>query len=408
VAGKALSAPPPRPANSEHGAMSKMTAQDDTYSKNNGESQYLNIVRLLAALIVIVGHIRTNFFLDYSMIDKSVTASILYAPTTLGGGAVIVFFALSGYLVGGPILRNRNQEFDFKGYFLKRIVRLWLVLIPALILTAVLDSLGMAILGNSDIYKNANIYANFPKGIDHSFAVFLGNMFFLRDEAPYIFGYNTPLWSLAYEFWYYILFPSFIFLFKNGPNFRQKLVALCLVILSAYAAGLAGMALFPAWLFGAIAGARPGLLFSIRDRIGNLPWALCQMLAALMIVLAMIAARASGEVYPYLGSALIGLVTSVAFLFLNSDGFRPNMIANLFSNLSKCTYSLYTIHMPIIVIVAAFLVPSYHGRWNLVSLSGLFIPAFAFLILLVALVFASFTEAKTNQVRKRVAAVLGW
>src|SRR6202030_3749589 len=37
--------------------------------------------------------------------------------------------------------------------------------------------------------------------------IFLGNLFFVQTILCRTFGSNGPLWSLANEFWYYLLFP---------------------------------------------------------------------------------------------------------------------------------------------------------------------------------------------------------
>lgn len=385
-----------------------MAANDSPAFAASQESHYLNIVRLVSALIVVIGHIRTNFFLDYAMIPASPLAAVLYVPTTLGGGAVIVFFALSGYLVGGPILASGGADFAVRDYALKRLVRLWLVLLPALVLTMALDAIGMALLSHADLYTTPVLYASFPDPIDHGAAVLLANAAFLQDLATPVYGYNTPLWSLSYEFWYYVLFPSVIYVVKGKAGAAAKAAALGLAALSIWVGGWPFLALFPAWLFGALAGARPKLLHGLKPRIGARGWACLQLLAAVLIVLALVAARAGRDAFPYLGPAMIGLITSAAFLVLNSDGGAPSYVTRKLSDFSRCTYSLYSIHMPIVVLAAALLVPDFDRRWNLVSLQGLFVPAFTAVLLLIAMGFAAFTEARTNRVRKRVAALLGW
>ena len=56
-----------------------------------------------------------------------------YGISNLGHQAVIIFFALSGYLVGGSVINAiRRSEWSWVRYLTQRLVRLWLVLLPAL------------------------------------------------------------------------------------------------------------------------------------------------------------------------------------------------------------------------------------------------------------------------------------
>ena len=62
------------------------------------------------------------------------------------------FFALSGFLVGGPAFRAiLHGDWNWERYMIKRLTRLWIVLIPALLLTLGLDTAG-EILGGSAGY----------------------------------------------------------------------------------------------------------------------------------------------------------------------------------------------------------------------------------------------------------------
>ena len=55
-----------------------------------------------------------------------------------GHTAVIIFFVLSGYLVGKHVyLAFNTGRWSWREYAIKRLSRLWIVLIPALILTAI-------------------------------------------------------------------------------------------------------------------------------------------------------------------------------------------------------------------------------------------------------------------------------
>jgi peptidoglycan/LPS O-acetylase OafA/YrhL len=57
---------------------------------------------------------------------------IFFAATRLGGEAVLLFFVLSGFLVGGRIIRRaKSRTFSLKDYSVDRCSRILLPLIPA-------------------------------------------------------------------------------------------------------------------------------------------------------------------------------------------------------------------------------------------------------------------------------------
>jgi peptidoglycan/LPS O-acetylase OafA/YrhL len=63
-----------------------------------------------------------------------------YLITGLGHQWVIVFFVLSGYLVGGSVLRSvAVNHWSWRVYLLNRLTRLYAVLIPALVFGGLLD-----------------------------------------------------------------------------------------------------------------------------------------------------------------------------------------------------------------------------------------------------------------------------
>ena len=65
-------------------------------------SNTLNFLRWLSALMVVIGHLRSFLFVEYNLVEnKTVFIKLFYFITGFGHQAVIVFFVISGYLVGG-------------------------------------------------------------------------------------------------------------------------------------------------------------------------------------------------------------------------------------------------------------------------------------------------------------------
>jgi peptidoglycan/LPS O-acetylase OafA/YrhL len=121
-----------------------------------------------------------------------------------GPEAVMLFFILSGFVIEYSF--SKNGDMSFKTYFFKRFFRIYVPLFFILIL-------------NYFVFYFSNIQINM------SWHNSLGNLFMLQDEnktnmivTPFL-G-NSPLWSLSYEWWFYMLyFPIVKFLRNKSSDF---------------------------------------------------------------------------------------------------------------------------------------------------------------------------------------------
>jgi peptidoglycan/LPS O-acetylase OafA/YrhL len=164
------------------------------------------MLRALAAFEVFGSHWRSFLLVDWGDVSARGPASAgLYLATGFSHQAVVVFFVLSGFLVGGNALEAfQTGRWSSRRYSIRRLTRLWIVLIPALVLTwlwhCVFRQLGVP--GpSSGAHDVANHIADF------TLSTFVGNVFFLQTIVVPTYGNNDPLWSLANEFWYYVVFP---------------------------------------------------------------------------------------------------------------------------------------------------------------------------------------------------------
>ncbi|OIP77524.1 MAG: hypothetical protein AUK48_03910 [Oscillatoriales cyanobacterium CG2_30_44_21] len=79
-------------------------------NNNNQRFFWLDIIRGMSAIAVCAGHLRAMMFVDSSDLQTlSLLQKIFYGLTGLGHQAVIVFFVLSGFFVGGSILRKKTN-----------------------------------------------------------------------------------------------------------------------------------------------------------------------------------------------------------------------------------------------------------------------------------------------------------
>jgi peptidoglycan/LPS O-acetylase OafA/YrhL len=220
-------------------------------------SEHIDMVRGAAAGVVLCDHLRSYTFTNFgSLSDPGLLTKGFYAITSFGPQAVIIFFAMSGFLVGGRVLEDMLiGHWSWPRYFLRRLTRLWIVVVPALVITLILDWISLYFTGGIAYDQSMRIYTLGPDintTLNHSLTTFLGNTAFLQTIYVPIFGTNGPMWSLANEFWYYVIFPLAAGIFLVHYSLCRRLVAI----------GVLGffVSVLPWWLLygGAIWGAGAG------------------------------------------------------------------------------------------------------------------------------------------------------
>jgi len=372
--------------------------------RSTRENAAINLVRAAAALTVVGNHLRNIFFQDYRTTAHSPIKALVYVPLTLGHEAVIVFFVLSGYWVGGGALRSiALRRFSWRHYGVNRLTRLWLVLIPALVLTLVLDEAGAVLMPAASVYHDPSQYVLLPGAPSHSAMTFLGNLGSLQALHVPVYGYDSPLWSLAYEFWYYVMFPAALLVFR-GAGARVRVLSGLALVVAVAVGGAPAMELFTAWILGAaIAWQRPRIVTILRlARRRHL--AVARGLACAATVASMLAARHAG-VAPWGEAIVIGLPTAALLGLLSVEldwrGWAGRALEQA-ARLAHSSYSLYAIHVPVLVFAAAVLVPDVNRRWNMdpphaAAGFGLLVG-----VVLVAVAFAFATEMRTDDVRSRI------
>jgi peptidoglycan/LPS O-acetylase OafA/YrhL len=364
-------------------------------------SAHLDLVRGVSALAVMVGHVRGLFFVDYpNLANPNLLDRALYAVTGLGHQAVIVFFVLSGYFIGMSVSESINaRRWSWRIYLVNRLSRLELVLLPALILGFLWDQIGMRLPQAASFYYGG-LYKYYSPSVAlrSTVPVFFGNLFFLQSVVSPVFGSNGPLWSLSYEFWYYILFPALIIAAVSWMGARARVLYLGLALLLFWFVGLQISLYFMIWLMGALIGRVPhhNRLRSPRTA------ALASVAASLPFIAALGWIRSHPQFSETLGDFAVGLCFSfwVYFLIQISRDDVSLAYGKTSKTLAGFSYTLYLVHFPVLLLLRGLLDP--RGNW-LPDWRHLFYAlAIALLMLGYAYLVAEFTEARTGVVRRRL------
>ncbi len=363
-------------------------------------SVLLDSLRAVAAIMVCLAHWSYLFFIDYPQV--AVHRRLLYLPYVLcsaGHQAVVVFFVLSGYLVGGHVLRAlRTSRWSWRTYLVQRGTRLWIVLIPALVIGGVLDLFALHEQISPRLYHGTltlSIVYNVANTLN--WHVFLGNLLFLQTTLTPVFGSNTPLWSLANEFWYYLMFPLGILAIRGRQYTwlqRSAMALLCLGMLKFVAIGIAKA--FPIWLLGVLL-----TLIPTRRTSAWLRWVTC--VAYLALVLAISQGVVPDKLHPDYCLTAATLVTIWTLL-----GATERAGDRWYVALSRTTagfaYTLYLIHAPLMVILTGLHYKEVRWTPNLPHiLEG--VAVFMFVVA-VSYVIALFTEFRTVQIRDKLLTLL--
>lgn len=370
-------------------------------------SVLLDLLRGLAAVLVLVDHWRNMLFVDYPMLTQPHwgLAAVPYLLTSAGHQAVVVFFVLSGYLVGGSVLRSIDRgRWRWRDYLLHRLVRLWIVLLPGLLLCAAWDLLGLHLHRAPLLYGGAAYNHVTPAVLGRlSPRIFFGNLFFVGGLHVPTLGSDGALWSLAFEFWYYLLFPLVLLMLgrRASPAHRILLGAAC--IACGTLAGREVLLCFPIWLLGAwmarVRLPRPGRLLSQGI-----------LVAYPLLFFGTIKLHVLPGLWQDYG---LGLATGALLLVLLGRRERADAarLRNRFARgLANFSFTLYVAHLPLMLLLTSLLAGD--GRWQ----PGWHSLAVGAAVLALTLVYsyglAALTEFRTDAVRRSLESGLdrglGW
>jgi peptidoglycan/LPS O-acetylase OafA/YrhL len=346
-----------------------------------------------------LGHLRGLFFVDYPLLrSKSAFLTALYAATGYGHQAVIVFFVLSGYFIGTSVLEAvEKKQWSWRAYLVSRLTRLQLVLFPALLLGAIWDQIGMRIPQAAPLYYDALYKFNGPSvALRSTIPVFFGNLFFLQSVSFPVFGSNGPLWSLSYEFWYYIAFPLLVLMAAPWAGTRTRVLCAALALVLFLFVGFPITLYFAIWLAGVVVG-RVRRTWKYKLPVSGL-----SVIGGMVFLASLAWCRAYRPFSDLATDYILGVCFSLwlyTLLLGSRDDVSP-AYANAAKKLAGFSYTLYLAHFPLLLLLRGLINP--RGNWQPDLLHLVYAGGIAILALAYSYGVAEVTEAHTSDVRRRL------
>lgn len=310
-----------------------------------------------------------------------------------GPEAVLVFFVLSGLVLTLPVLR-RGSQFDWFGYYPQRVVRLYLPSMVSIVLGAVLAAavLWTTTTSSSLWVEEFRFRAVDPAKIVSGWDLLFGDI-----------SLNNPLWTLRWEVAFSLLLPVVIAIaIRLRRRWLFVVIGCVIVVAIGNVTGVGSLQFLPIFLIGAMMAVHYDAMLTWsaaaenagRVRWGglgvlvislllvNVHWTFWGAFGALRLQPALLALEVIGGA---------GLVLVAAFW----PPARALLDARLFRWLGRVSFSLYLVHVPVIIALDALFGSAAPVLRVVVSLV---------VALLMAELFSRVVEQPAHRLAKRVGA----
>lgn len=322
----------------------------------------LDVLRGAAAIYVLIGHARWLLWEgftegysthpeNYNLLNKF--SVYFFSLFKFGHEAVLLFFVLSGFVIHystASQLHRTQAKLSIKTYIYKRVKRIYPPYLFAIVLTLVLGYIGTSM--QLPVYYGATPYSLINKLINFKFDVadVLGYLGFLQNVYVNGISTNGPLWSLMYEWWFYMLYIPVLFIF-NKHKLATSILIICLWVFNSYF----------------------GLGFLLLTTVFNyfLSWFLGMLLADYLLF---------GSFKKYQAALYLFFVAVFSVLFYDKEYGKDTLIAvlvtlflyavlatNAFEFLKKFktgapfSYTLYVVHFPILCFMSGIIMKYNEG-----------------------------------------------
>lgn len=305
-------------------------------------------LRFLAAFGVLLRHTRPDHWVAYSdlQLESHGPATwIFFFLLKICHESVVIFFVLSGYLVGGKVIRDCvTKRFNPGDFFRDRSTRIYIPLIPALVLTA-----GCV----------AYLQSGLPDGY---WLQWSGNLFQLQGILIKPLEGNPSLWTLAYEVWFYILAGSVGMIashFFVPTSLRRLVFATTLALFSGWCLAVLDTSYLFCWLMGAVASIAPLKEFRRSGIITGILFIAAGTFLTEPSLRTILPGYVDPVVFGKLGNMLVGIAIAFWLPCLQRLGDRMN--GNRFitwgTPLAAFSYTLYLTHYPLLLVMRTWHAP---------------------------------------------------
>jgi peptidoglycan/LPS O-acetylase OafA/YrhL len=311
---------------------------------------YLNLVRALAAQVVLIGHSTAYFLAGHDRGGRWETSGVL------------VFFLLSGFLIALSVQQKRDRtEYRFGHYLIDRFVRIFSGYLPALVMVWVVDGL-------------MRDPPEYPYAASSTPLQWVGNLVMLQeypvfqilrrlgmeDRSWFIeaFGSGRPFWTVAIEWWIYLFFGYLAFFVARRKRLgvRDTLILAAIGVVPIYnAMGGVGQCLTFVWMIGATAAwfqdrlIRHGGPAALPGR-RRWAWGLAGMTLLSAVLLAGRLMANDGRIYDLQFALFAGGVLFGLFFLLGMRPITvPRLVSRAIDRIADYSYSLYLIHYTVLI-----------------------------------------------------------
>ena len=289
----------------------------------------LDLLRLSCSLIVLMAHSQAIWFPE-RMNDL--------LPSHLSHGSVVIFFVLSGYVIAYTTSNGHRSAYQ---YSLARLSRLCSIYFPAIAVTILCAYAAYSI--------NPEVYGTYDRGnnlVRYVLSLAYCNEIWFLSSAPLI---NGPVWSLGYEFWYYVLFGVCFYRFKGWKGW-------IIPFLVAAFMGPKILAMMVIWVMGWAAFHLRKPLFRI-----NVSWIMVTVVMCIAIVLMIVLPGMPHEVGkpPLIWAAafftdwIVGIFVALAIWLMPTDVEPKLKDSKALKNvriIANLTFPIYVLHFPVLVL----------------------------------------------------------
>lgn len=314
-------------------------------------SLQLESLRGLSAIVVLFSHAFQAFVAPQDVTLYSIVR-------LLGQSAVMMFFVLSGFLIGHSIQKNiqQNQLFSIKTYTMQRCKRILPPFLFALFWMLSLYGLAPYFFATQSHSFEIIPALMLRTAYDFSLHELVGSVFFVNEFLTPTLSANAPLWSLSYEVWFYIL-AGLMAMWRYA--FVRVGFVITLLILSVL--NLQFLVYFSVWLLA--------FAFSfnqVRRRLDGHSLKITQWIFAIFALCIAIYDAYQffviDQVKTYqanlftMFNACIGVVFAIFLLqlFLKQHNFKP-----IWASSARFSYTLYVTHFPILLFAMGVFPQSY-------------------------------------------------